>query len=82
MHHNAKNTPSYIRNLGYTGESLYETRLRLQVKREKRAKMKEQKETDEELQRRKSIWIARATSHFDSPEIRKEASDMFDKANK
>ena len=37
------------------------------------------KETDRE--QRKRIWIERATSHFDSPKIRKEAEEMFEKAN-
>lgn len=30
---------------------------------------------------RKAIWMAKTTAHFDSKKIRKEASDMFDKAN-
>lgn len=38
-------------------------------------------ETPEELAQRKSIFMARATSHFDSPKLRREASKMFDKAN-
>ena len=40
------------------------------------------KETKKERLERKAIWIARATAHYDTPEIRKEASDMFDEANK
>lgn len=32
-------------------------------------------------QRRKAIWMAKATAHMDTPEIRKEASDTFDKEN-
>lgn len=39
-------------------------------------------ETKQEREQRKQIWIARATAHFDTPAIRKEASDMFEKANK
>lgn len=31
---------------------------------------------------RKIIFIARATRHFDTPEIREEAARMFDEANK
>lgn len=38
-------------------------------------------ETQKERELRKSTFIARATSHFDTPEIRKEASDMFEDAN-
>lgn len=38
-------------------------------------------ETKEERAERKAIYIAKATSHFDSPEIRKEASDKWEKAN-
>lgn len=30
---------------------------------------------------RKAIFIAKATTHFDTPEIRKEAEEMFEKAN-
>lgn len=40
------------------------------------------KETKEKRAERKSIWIARATAHFDAPEIRKEAGEKFEKANK
>lgn len=39
------------------------------------------KETQQERAQRKAIFIARATKHFDTPKIRKEASEMFDKAN-
>ena len=37
---------------------------------------------EEEKAFRKAIWIAKATAHFDTPQIRKEASDMFDERNK
>lgn len=30
---------------------------------------------------RKATWMGRATSHMDTPRIRKEASDKFEKAN-
>ncbi len=30
---------------------------------------------------RKAKWISKATAHFDTPEIRREALEMFDKAN-
>lgn len=38
-------------------------------------------ETKEDRAQRKAIWIARATSHFDTDEIRKEASDIFEEKN-
>ena len=38
-------------------------------------------ETLEERADRKAIWIARVTKHFDSPELRKEANDIFEKQN-
>ena len=38
-------------------------------------------ETPEEREQRKAIYIARATSHFDTPEIRKEAEDKWNEAN-
>ena len=31
---------------------------------------------------RKALWMAKATAHFDSPEIRKEAEEMFETRNK
>ncbi len=40
------------------------------------------KETAEERQMRKATWMARATAHFDTPEIRKEAEDRWEEANK
>lgn len=30
---------------------------------------------------RKALWIARATAHFDSPQIRRQAAAMFEKKN-
>ena len=39
-------------------------------------------ETNEQRNKRKSIWIAKATAHFDTPKIRKEADKMFEKKNK
>jgi hypothetical protein len=30
---------------------------------------------------RKAIWLQKATAHFDSPKIRKEAEKMFEDAN-
>jgi hypothetical protein len=39
-------------------------------------------ETDEEREERKAQFIARATAHFDSPQIRKEASDKWEESNK
>lgn len=33
----------------------------------------------DEKQLRKSIWMAKATAHFDSPQIRKEAEEIFEK---
>lgn len=36
---------------------------------------------DNSRKERKSQWIARTTAHFDTPEIRKEAEEMFEKAN-
>lgn len=38
-------------------------------------------ETLKQRKERKAIWIARTTSHYDTPEIRREASEMFEKAN-
>lgn len=38
-------------------------------------------ETQEERELRKSTYIAKATAHFDSPQIRKEASDKWEKSN-
>lgn len=38
-------------------------------------------ETTEEREIRKSVWLQKATTHFDTPEIRKEAEEMFEKAN-
>lgn len=35
----------------------------------------------QEQELRKATFIARATRHFDTPEIRKEASEMWDKHN-
>jgi hypothetical protein len=31
---------------------------------------------------RKSLFIARATAHFDTPEIRKQAGEKWEEANK
>lgn len=39
------------------------------------------KETKEQREARKRRWIEKATSHYDSPELRKEAEEMFEKAN-
>lgn len=39
-------------------------------------------ETTEQRAQRKAAWIARATSHFDTPEIRKEAAEQWEAANK
>ena len=39
------------------------------------------KETEEEREERKQIFIQRATSHFDSLELRKEAEELFEKQN-
>lgn len=39
-------------------------------------------ETKEERAERKAIWMEKATAHFDTPEIRQEASDKFEEANK
>ena len=38
-------------------------------------------ETTKERRERKAQWLARATAHFDTPEIRKDAGEMFEKAN-
>jgi hypothetical protein len=40
-----------------------------------------QNETLKDRQVRKSTFIARATKHFDSPELRKEAAELFEKSN-
>lgn len=40
-----------------------------------------QKESNKDRQDRKSTFIARATKHFDSPELRKEAAELFEKSN-
>jgi hypothetical protein len=39
-------------------------------------------ETLEERKQRKSLFISKATAHFDTPAIRKEAEEMWEKANK
>lgn len=39
------------------------------------------KETEGERRARKALYIARCTAHFDTPQIRKEASVAWDKAN-
>ena len=39
-------------------------------------------ETKQERAERKSIFIARATSHFDSPKIRRQASRKWERANR
>lgn len=39
------------------------------------------KETFKQRAERKGLWLARATSHFSTPEILEEAIDTFDKAN-
>lgn len=39
------------------------------------------KETKEEREQRKQIFIQKATSHLDSPELRKEAEELFEKQN-
>lgn len=38
-------------------------------------------ETPEQRTQRKAYWIAKATSHMDTPKIRKQASDQFEAAN-
>lgn len=38
-------------------------------------------ETTEERAQRKANWMARATSHFDTPEIREEADQLFEENN-
>lgn len=38
-------------------------------------------ETKEQREERKAIYLARATAHFDTPEIRKEASNKWEEAN-
>lgn len=43
---------------------------------------KMRKETKEERAERKAIWMGRATAHFDTPKIRKEASEKWEEANK
>ena len=40
------------------------------------------KETTKQYEERKSIFIARATKHFDTPKIRRQAEKLFNKANK
>ena len=40
------------------------------------------KETPKRRAERKSVFIGRATAHFDTAQIRKEASDLWEKANK
>ena len=44
--------------------------------------MKNQTESKKQRAERKAFFIAYATRHFDTPRIRKEASEKFDKANK
>jgi len=39
------------------------------------------KETPEERLQRRSTFIAFATRHLDTPEIRKEAGEMWDRVN-
>mgnify|MGYP007044012481 CR=1 FL=1 len=39
------------------------------------------KENKQQQKNHKAIFIARATRHFDTPEIRKEASEMWDDKN-
>ena len=38
-------------------------------------------ETPEERKQRKQQFISRATAHFDSPELRLEAEELFEKQN-
>jgi hypothetical protein len=38
-------------------------------------------ETPEQRAQNKANYIARATSHFDSPKIRKEAAEQWEAAN-
>ncbi len=40
------------------------------------------KETKQERAQRKAIYIGRATAHYDTPQIRKEASEKWEEANK
>lgn len=43
--------------------------------------MKNKSETKEEREQRKAIFIQRATALYDTPQIRKEAEEMFEKMN-
>lgn len=38
-------------------------------------------ERDKERESRKSIWMSKATQHFDTPKIRKQALAIFNKYN-
>ncbi len=38
-------------------------------------------EEQDKREERKSLFIQKATAHFDSPELREEAAEMFDKRN-
>lgn len=39
------------------------------------------KESKEERELRKQMYISRVTSHFDTPKLRKEAEEKFEKEN-
>lgn len=44
-------------------------------------KLKRNKEWLEQREERKALWLAKATQHFDTPKIRREAIKIFNKAN-